>query len=143
MKIYDKDGNEIPQVEGVIVKYSTGARVFEQNIAYPQYGQGNSTPASDEDIQRDDLGYTNPNLHRRVDPKFPVEADDATDYELTPRDYLIGIQAVNSYRTTIKTEHIDYQDIDKIARELGYSEGSEEYQALVERVEASEELEIP
>ena len=31
-------------------------------------GQGPAKLASDEDLERDEVGFTNPNLHRRIDP---------------------------------------------------------------------------
>lgn len=69
---------------------------------YPAIGQGPAELASPEDIARDELGFTNPNLHRRVDPKL-------TDFnypeEFKPREYKLAIQKFNSYRTTTINTH--------------------------------------
>ena len=44
-------------------------QTMEEDIMadYPKAASGVAVPASNEDLQRDELGYTNPNLHRRVD----------------------------------------------------------------------------
>lgn len=67
---------------------------------YPVIGQGPAKKASDKDLARDELGYTNPNLHRRVDPQEPKKADNPLNQEVAPRDYQLDIQNVHSYRTT-------------------------------------------
>lgn len=57
----------------------------------PKTGQGPSKPADADDIQRDKVGFTNPNLHRRI----------FTPPEGTPdHKYKIGIYGYDSYRTT-------------------------------------------
>lgn len=66
----------------------------------PVVGQGPAVPASEDDLARDELGFTNPNLHRRVDPQEPPIAEDARDQEVAPRGYQLNIQGVRSYRTT-------------------------------------------
>lgn len=60
------------------------------------HGQGPAKPATPEDIAYDELGTTNPNLHRRVDPQEPT----AESGEVAPREYSIGIYGTHSYRTT-------------------------------------------
>lgn len=59
----------------------------------PMLEQGNATPLDEEDISRDDIGFTNPNLHRRIDPH-------QLEGEYAPRDYNLSINNVNSYRMT-------------------------------------------
>lgn len=59
----------------------------------PVIWQGNAVPLSDEDQKRDDIGFTNPNLHRRVDPHMYGE-------EVQPREYDLFISNLDSYRTT-------------------------------------------
>lgn len=54
-------------------------------------GQGPSVLADDSDISHDDVGFTHPNLHRRI-----YTPPDATDN----KTYKIGIFGVDSYRTT-------------------------------------------
>lgn len=63
-------------------------------IEIPAEGQGPAVEASDKDLQRDAGGFTNPNLHRRIDPK------DRSLPEVAPRSYQLSIQGVSSYRTT-------------------------------------------
>lgn len=58
-------------------------------------------PNSNED-KKDQFGITNPNLHRRVDPKEP-ENDSK---ETSSREYYLGIHNLNSYRTV----KINYHD---------------------------------
>lgn len=79
---------------------STYLDTSEQLKLFPQIGQGPSRIASDEDLARDELGFTAPNLHRRVDPQAPKIADDIRNQEVAPRSYQLGIQNVHSYRTT-------------------------------------------
>lgn len=66
----------------------------------PTMASGNMKPLSDEDQARDDLGFTNPNLHRRIDPSQP-------EGEYAPRDYSLFVNGTNSYRLT---ESYDYED---------------------------------
>lgn len=67
---------------------------------YPHVGQGPAKLADQVDMARDALGFTNPNLHRRVDPQDPPKAEDPRNQEVAPRDYKLTIQNVHSYRTT-------------------------------------------
>lgn len=55
-------------------------------------GQGYAKLASAEDIERDRLGFTHPNLHRRIDTDVEVigPGEDA------PRKYRLSIQNTNS-----------------------------------------------
>lgn len=72
-----------------------------------QMAQGNAVPLTEEDQQRDDVGFTNPNLHRRVDPQ-PVEGE----YQL--REYDLFVNGTDSYRTTesfLRDENDDTVDI--------------------------------
>ena len=51
---------------------------------------------SEDDKIRDDVGFTNPNLHRRVDPQTPSDPR-----ETAPRSYTIGVyDGIHSFRTT-------------------------------------------
>jgi hypothetical protein len=72
---------------------------------YPVVGQGPATLASPEDLARDALGFTNPNLHRRVEPHDPPTAEDPRNQEVAPRGYQLNIQGVHSYRTTTINVH--------------------------------------
>lgn len=58
-----------------------------------------AVPLDEDDKIRDDIGFTNVNLHRRVDPK------DMEDGEIALRSYTLYIQGTDSYRTT---EYIYY-----------------------------------
>lgn len=58
-------------------------------------------------VEKDKLGYTNLNLHRRIENPAhdPVDADNILNQEIAPRNYRVGIMNVNSYRTITKTVH--------------------------------------
>lgn len=68
---------------------------------FPKTGQGPAKLATIEDLERDKVGFTHPNLHQRVDPVTPPE--DCGEYQ--PRDYQLGIYNVNLYRTTESHYH--------------------------------------
>lgn len=109
-------------------------------FTYPSMGQGNSSVIQDADgniidqvaYDKDEYGYTHPNLHRRVDPQDPTTEESSSDtkdmefpeltievptyerrkntkvnnyQEIAPRDYEIQIQHVHSYRTTTMNTH--------------------------------------
>lgn len=80
------------------------------NITYPKVSQGAAKLVSEDDIIRDDAGFTHPNLHRRVDPQIPSE--DSQEHK--PREYKLGISNVNSYRTT----EIHYHDEESTTSEI-------------------------
>lgn len=106
-------------------------------IEFPRTGQGqiiydeelqsviqdtSARPATEEDIDRDNYGYTDPNLHRRVDPQ---EHDIDVSGECAPRDYQLNILGVDSYRTTTTYHHDDVCEGDKVYyREVEQSDGS-------------------
>ena len=77
----------------------------------PETARGAMKPCSEEDIQRDQLGFTNPNLHRRVDNEIaPTDPK-----EVRPRTYEIGVwDGVNSYRT----EEVYYHDEESTTSEI-------------------------
>jgi len=104
-------------------------------VSYPSMTQGPWMLTEDGDIyqQRDELGFTHPNLHRRLDPKIPDEGD-----EVVPRDYSVSIMDVNSFRTTSKNTHVDYQFLDEYKEK--YPQYSEE---IDRRAKESEAREIP
>ena len=64
----------------------------------PTTGQGNMKPLSPEDQERDDIGFTNPNLHRRIE-------HNVNEGEVGPRNYNLAIQTIYSYRTTEYATH--------------------------------------
>ena len=66
-------------------------------------GRYPATTLTDEDIKRDEHGYTHPNIHRRIDPH--TIHDDKDHMELKPRQYTIGVLGTNSYRTTEMFTH--------------------------------------
>lgn len=67
-------------------------------------------PLDSDDILRDKLGYTNPNLHRRLEPQPPKDGSG----EVAPRDYQIAKIAMNSYRTVV----FHYHDEDSTTSEI-------------------------
>lgn len=58
---------------------------------FPVMGQGIAHLASDEDIKRDEIGFTNPNLHQRVD--IIQETDEAK-----PKSYMLMVQSTDYFR---------------------------------------------
>lgn len=64
--------------------------------------QGNMKPLTSEDQQRDNIGFTNVNLHHRIDPH-------TYDEEFQPRDYDILISSTHEFRT-IETFPIDFEN---------------------------------
>ena len=79
----------------------------------PISGSAPAQPVSPEDLARDTLGFTNPNLHRRIDvgtyndkaTTVNVRTTSGTKItikkgqEIDPREYNLQIQGTNSYRT--------------------------------------------
>ena len=47
-----------------------------------------------------DVGFTHPNLHRRIVRQDPPETENPLNKELAPREYTLQIHGVDSYRTT-------------------------------------------
>ena len=62
-------------------------------------GQMPAKLATGIDLAHDELGVTNPNLHRRID------LGDPPDGEIEPRSYSLGIYGSHSYRTTTIVLH--------------------------------------
>ena len=58
--------------------------------------------------QRDAVGYTNPNLHRRIDPQEPSAP------AVSPNTYKLSIQNNDSYRLTQVATH----DEDSVVSEV-------------------------
>lgn len=69
------------------------------------------------DQDRDDLGFTNPNLHRRIDSKMPPYGSGET----VPRKYKLQIQNLNSYRTTQVVTHIDEYELKEYENDPRYT----------------------
>lgn len=68
------------------------------------------TPLTPEEQAKDDLGFTHPNLHRRIDPQPPTDPR-----EVRERSYTIGVyDKLNSYRTT----EISYHDEESTTCEI-------------------------
>ena len=58
---------------------------------FPVMGYGEAKPVTDEDIARDEVGFTNPNFHQRVDiTQLPDESK--------PKDYTLRLQSTNYFR---------------------------------------------
>lgn len=95
---------------------------------YPVYGQGPHRTVITKDGEIIDpseynkdmvVRFTNPNLHRRVDPHDPPEPEDPNydpsdpesinraylNKELKPREYELLVQGAHSHRTTKLTVH--------------------------------------
>lgn len=71
---------------------------------FVQMGQGPATKIEDDSVgkQKDDFGFTQPNLHRRIDPQKPSP----NSIEVKEREYNIGVYNLDSYRMT----KINYHD---------------------------------
>lgn len=98
---------------------------------FTEIGQEVSKPVNELEQTRDDNGFTNPNLHRRIDPKMPEDPK-----EVVPREYRLQIQVKNSYRNTHVVTHLDYTDLEKY-------EDSENYDEIADRLADCEAREIP
>lgn len=74
-------------------------------------GQGPATKIESNSLEstKDEFGYTQPNLHRRVDPQEPND-----DTETSPREYKLGVYGLDSYRTT----EINYHDEESETSEI-------------------------
>ena len=79
---------------------------------YPKYAEGYIQPATEYDEAMDNLGVTNPNLHRRTDITLTQQQIDAG--ETAPRQYNIGVFNLCSYRTT----RINYHDEESTTSEV-------------------------
>ena len=75
----------------------------------PKMGQGYAVPADEEAIQKDLIGFTAPNLHRRV-----IEPTEVVEGEVAPRDYKLLVNGHNSYRITTQYGHTEYGDENEI-----------------------------
>lgn len=112
---------------------------------YPTMSQGPwvEVEAGSIEDDRDKLGFTNENLHRRQDPKLSIKDES----EVVPRNYTESIMGVHGYQTTKINTHVDYQDISKYNTEeystRRYDEDSSYYDEILRRQSKSEEEEIP
>lgn len=100
-------------------------------VEFEEIGQSTSNRINEIEQIRDDNGFTNPNLHRRIDAQMSENTD-----EVVPRKYRFGIHNWNSYRTTHVVTHIDYTDLVKYADD-------EDYDQILIRFEECEKREIP
>lgn len=64
-----------------------------------QITQGPAVLADETALQKDEQGFTHPNLHRRVDITTAVAP------EVANREYDLAIRGVSSYRTTTSFTH--------------------------------------
>lgn len=111
---------------------------------YPTMSQGPWVEDGSIEYDRDKLGFTNENLHRRQDPKL----SDKDESEVVPREYTESIMGVHGYQKTKINTHVDYQDISKYDtqdyRDREYNNGeSSYYDEILRRQSISEEEEIP
>lgn len=78
---------------------------------FPKTAQGPAVPADAAAQALDAHGFTNPNLHRRIDPQQPAPGSE----ELAPKDYVVGVfGGLNSYRTAT----IHYHDEESTTSEI-------------------------
>lgn len=128
--VYDEHDTQI-DASAIIKPDPEGLYPVCAERPYPSMTQGPWVEATAKDLERDELGFTNPYLHRRLDPKLP---DDET--EVVPRSYTASIMSVHSYRTTYIYDHVDYQF-------LSDYEGSQYYSEILHRSELDDAREIP
>lgn len=64
-----------------------------------QITQGPAVLADETALQKDEQGFTHPNLHRRVD------ATTIVPHEVAIREYDLAVRGVSSYRTTTSFTH--------------------------------------
>ena len=124
----------IPQDSDVVFRRNDMFGTYEDSEGviheYPVMGKGPAVIVSSEtdgdvtvyrqdDYDRDVTGFTNPNLHRRIDagapprptdPNYDPTKPDSVDrsylnQELKPRSYEFTVGGVHSYRTTTKYVH--------------------------------------
>lgn len=86
----------------------------QEEVRYYSEGTNPATPATEDELAKDATGFTNPNLHRRVDPQDPKEAADVLDQEVGPRDYKLTVSKLHSYRTTHINTHDEESEISEI-----------------------------
>ena len=119
---------------------------FLDTLDQLRMAQGIAKEASEEDMEKDSSGFTNPNLHRRIDAKYPVVGDDASKNELYARRYELLVQNVNSFRTSESYLHIDYQHLEtreSLEEYMGVSLSDDEYEQIVEHASSSELENVP
>ena len=73
---------------------------------YPQTAQGQAKLATEADLEKDEIGITDPNLHRRIDD----ESTPLHPGEVVPDSYTLSVGGVNSYRTTDHHVHDESSD---------------------------------
>ena len=125
--LWPKESDQVYSVDDL--QHLTYYDTHVQLQPYPSTGQGSATVVQDSSgnildetaYNKDiDAGFTNPNLHRRVDIQDPPEQIPDTEYnpddpdsvdksylnhEIAPHEIDISIRGKNSYRTTTYTVH--------------------------------------
>lgn len=96
--VSDDEGNPLVFTQANIHDENGNLNIITRRNIYtyePAY-----TPLNDYDIFREYIGYTNPDLHRRIDQNGYFE-----EPSIEPEKYEIGIRGIYSYRGTDKTYH--------------------------------------
>jgi hypothetical protein len=119
---------------------------LDERPKIPHVGQGNAKLANEIDLQHDNIGYTNPNLHRRIDE--PGDLSSIYDRFIEPMydddSNLIGYK-IADYNETFST-HEDAEsylvnDL-KIHRNYNLAISGDDSYRTVELVTHDEESEI-
>lgn len=158
---------EVPKIKTYKTEYyrsfDDGSKVLVENIQeYPTINSSNSVliakeisgqlvivPEYETEAERDDLGFTHPNLHRRIDPLFSTEVsvnNADSEIKLGPSRYILAIQDNDSYRTICKFDYIDYQNIatiDSANKFFNYDFTEDQFEQLKQAFYEFESLEIP
>ena len=82
-------------------------------------GPGHFIQDPSEEQTKDDIGFTNPNLHRRIDPLDPEDPflpvpSPLDPNAILPNSYEIGIYGKNSYMTQTVHVHDEYSTTSEI-----------------------------
>lgn len=70
-------------------------------VEFPEMYNGPVKPLTPDEEAKDKLGYTHPNLHRRITTGETYRAPG----EILPRKYYLGLHGVCSIRVTETTVH--------------------------------------
>ena len=80
---------------------------------FPRTAQGEAKKASPSDMKIESTGYTNPNLHRRIESDPELSESDIAD-GIIAKSYSVHVSNLNSYRTIELSVHDEESEIDEI-----------------------------
>lgn len=80
---------------------------------FPQSAQGPAKIATAADLAKDKLGYTNPNLHRRVNSPAELSTQEKAAGVLD-KTYKFTVAGTDSYRTVEIITHDEESETDEV-----------------------------